>query len=124
MINMVLTEDQTSLASVLKRNYEYYSDRIRHFRSVGTHRIGHTKMVISIDELQCAKLLSSLYHSEFDLVRTEMTQWIQNCDTITPSLAAAKFLWCCRINKFQLCSMKFRKISVYQQKELCKLCQR
>jgi transcription initiation factor TFIIIB Brf1 subunit/transcription initiation factor TFIIB len=30
---------------------------------------------------------------------TEMSQWIRNCDIITPSLAAAKFLWCCRINK-------------------------
>ena len=29
-----------------------------------------------------------------------MTQWLQNCDRITASLAAAaRFLWCCRINK-------------------------
>jgi hypothetical protein len=44
-------------------------------------------------------MLSSLYPSEFDLVRTEMTQWLQNCDRITPSLARTRFLWCCRINK-------------------------
>ena len=99
MINMILTEGQTSLERVLKRSYEYYSDRIRHVRSVGTYRIREKSRITSIDELQCTKLLSSLYPSEFDLVRTEMTQWIQNSNTITPSLAAAKFLWCCRINK-------------------------
>ena len=38
-------------------------------------------------------------HFNFDLVRTEMTQWIQNSYRITPSLAAARFLWYCRINK-------------------------
>ena len=77
MINMVLREGQTSLERVLKRNYEYYSDRIRHVRSVGTDRTRDKKGIISIDELECTKLLSSLYPGEFDLVRTEMTQWIQ-----------------------------------------------
>lgn len=28
-----------------------------------------------------------------------MTQWIQNSYRITPSLATARFLWYCRINK-------------------------
>ena len=99
MINMVLTEGQTPFERVLKRNYEYYSDRIRHVRSVGADRRRDKKGITSIDELQCTKLLSTLYPSEFDLVRTELTQWIQNDDRITPSLAAAKFLLCCRINK-------------------------
>jgi SAM-dependent methyltransferase len=98
MINMLLTEGQTLLASVLRRNYEYYSGR--HRRSMGTDsRTRPIRRIINIDDLQCTKLLSSLYPSEFDLVRTEMTQWLQSCDRITPSLAAAKFLWCCRINK-------------------------
>jgi hypothetical protein len=80
MINMVLTEGQTPLERVLKRNYEYYSDRIRHVRSVRTDRIRDRRRVISIDELQCTKMLSSLYPAEFDLVRTEMSQWIQNLE--------------------------------------------
>jgi transcription initiation factor TFIIIB Brf1 subunit/transcription initiation factor TFIIB len=37
-----------------------------------------------------------------------MSQWIQNCDIITPSLATAKFLWCCRINKIPV---MFNKVS-------------
>ena len=57
------------------------------------------RSVINIDELQCTKLLSSLYPSEFDLVRTEMVQWVQNHDKISSSIMAAKFLWLCRINK-------------------------
>ena len=66
MINMLLTEGQTSLASVLKRNYEHYSDRIKHHRFTGTDRIRYVRRIISIDELQCTKLLSSLYPSEFE----------------------------------------------------------
>jgi SAM-dependent methyltransferase len=100
MINMVLTEGQTPLAFVLKRNYEYYSGRIKHRRSTGTDSLTrHIKRIINIDDLQCTKVLSSLYPSEFDLVRTEMVQWIQNSNMLTPSLMAAKFLWYCRINK-------------------------
>ena len=38
MINILLTEGQTPLERVLKRNYEYYSDRVKHVRSVGTNR--------------------------------------------------------------------------------------
>jgi hypothetical protein len=92
MINMLLTEGQTSLASVLKRNYEHYSDRFKHHRFTGTDRIRYVRRVISIDELQCTKLLSSLYPSEFDLVRTEMNQWIQNFDIITLTCCSQIFM--------------------------------
>jgi transcription initiation factor TFIIIB Brf1 subunit/transcription initiation factor TFIIB len=43
--------------------------------------------------------LGSLYPTEFDVVRTELMHWIRIYHRITSSLAAAKFLWCCRMNK-------------------------
>lgn len=98
LINMILKEGQTPLENVLKKNYEYYSGRARRYRGYGTS-LRRAKRIINIDELESVKLLGSIYPSEFDLVRTEMMQWIQNTEGIKPSIAAAKFLCLCRINK-------------------------
>ena len=100
VINMALAEGQTPLRNILKRNYEYYSDRIKRYGYQGTDKIiRHRVKTINIDGLQCVKFLSSLYPSEFDFVKTELTQWMQNSTRLTPASMAAKFLWLCRTNK-------------------------
>lgn len=98
-ISMALTGGCTPLSSVLKRNNEYYSGRIRHCDSYSHRTTCRMVRRINIDELECTKLLSSIYPSEFDFVRTEITEWIQNSETVRVPLMAAKFLWLCRMNK-------------------------
>jgi SAM-dependent methyltransferase len=98
LINLVLKAGQTTLDRFLNRNPEYYSDRVRRRRSYGN--ITRTpRRVFNIDEMECVKFLTSLYPSEFDLVRTELIQWIQNSGRVPSSMLAAKFLWLCRIIK-------------------------
>ena len=98
-ISMALTEGCTPLSSVLKRNIEYYSGRIRHCGSYSHRTTCQMVRRINIDELECTKLLSSLYPSEFDFVRTEITEWIRNSEMVSVPFMAAKFLWLCRMNK-------------------------
>lgn len=107
LINILLKEGKTPLGSVLKRSYEYYSDRLRRNHSHGT-TVRRIRRMFNIEELQCIRLLSPLYLGEFDIVRTEMTQWIQNSERVKPSLMAAKFLWLCRINKIPV---MFKEVS-------------
>jgi adenylosuccinate synthase len=72
---MALKEGHTPLNKVLKRDYEYYSGRIRRCGSFSHMTPNKT---ININELECTKLLSSLYPSEFDFVRTEIAEWARN----------------------------------------------
>lgn len=64
---MALTEGYTPL---LLRNNDYYSGRVRHcgsYSHITSYRMARR---INVDELECTKLLNSLYPSEFDFVRT------------------------------------------------------
>lgn len=81
-ISMALTEGYTPLNNVLKHNNEYYSGRIRHCGSYSHRTTYRIVRRINIDELECTKLLSSLYPSEFDFVRTEITEWIRNSEMV------------------------------------------
>lgn len=98
LINMVLKGGQTALGDVLNRNYEYYSNRVRRRHSYGN--ITRTpRRRFDMDELECVKLLAPFYPREFDLVRTELIQWLQRSGRVPPSFMASRFLWLCRINK-------------------------
>jgi transcription initiation factor TFIIIB Brf1 subunit/transcription initiation factor TFIIB len=44
-------------------------------------------------------LLAPFYPGEFDLVRTELMQWVRSSGRVHPPLVASRFLWLCRINK-------------------------
>jgi hypothetical protein len=100
MINVLLTEGETSFESLLHHTYEYLAGPIRRRRLTWGEKITKSKKPINIHELECVKLFSTIYPLETDFVKTELMQWMQNSDTIiTPSLLAAKFLWLCRTNK-------------------------
>ncbi|HEU4823565.1 MAG TPA: hypothetical protein VFS97_09100 [Nitrososphaeraceae archaeon] len=106
IINLLLTEGQTPFEDILARSYEFYSNRIRRrrqqrsdFRTLSI-RNSRAKKLIDINELECVRLLSSLYPTELDFIKTEFTQWMESSYRVTtPALIAAKFLWLCRTNK-------------------------
>jgi SAM-dependent methyltransferase len=106
MVNMLLTEGQTPVESITEFDLGYYSGRIKGQRKRASSRLGFarkgTRNLISIDihELECIRLLASLYPAEMDFVNAELVQWTQNYENkINPSLMAAKLLWLCRANK-------------------------
>jgi SAM-dependent methyltransferase len=103
MVNMLVTEGQTSLENVLRPSYDCYSYGIRRRRSYGIRGLptkNRMKNLVNINELECVKCLSSLYPAEIDIVKMEFSQWMETYGSrITPSLMAAKFLWLCRTSR-------------------------
>jgi ubiquinone/menaquinone biosynthesis C-methylase UbiE len=100
VMNLLLTEGNTDIKNALNRNYEYTSNRIKRPRIHSARELNHEIKSINVNEIECIRILSSYYPAEMDYVKAEYTQWIEAPDRIlTPALAAAKFLWLCRINK-------------------------
>lgn len=101
MINAVLKEGQTPLGNILNCNYEYHSGRVRKRYSAGRKGYYHQSLrrTFNMDSLECVKQLAPLYPGELDLVKAELTEWIQSSGRLRPSQVASKFLWFCRMNK-------------------------
>jgi hypothetical protein len=107
MVNMLLTEGQTSLQSIAEFDLDYYSGPMKRRRPSsprGLTRRGTRNLInIDIHDLECIKLLSSIYPAEIDFVNSELVQWTQSYgNKITPFLMAAKLLWLCRANKIPI----------------------
>jgi SAM-dependent methyltransferase len=94
-INILMDQGQTELGTILGKDVDYHSGRLRTY-----HYRRHIRMFPNIDDLPCAKILRPLYPNEFEFVKVEMSEWIATSQLrLTRTLIAIKFLWLCRIHK-------------------------
>jgi SAM-dependent methyltransferase len=106
VINMALTHGETPFSSILSKQFEYYSGRILGRRDTGKlHRssTGRPRTPkFNVDDLPCARLLSSIYPDRFDFVRSELQQWLELNRRIPITYVAAKLLYLCRSAKIPI----------------------
>ena len=101
VINMALSPGETPLGTILAKQFEYCSGRIRNRGMIRPSYTNHRRVPprFNLDDLPCVQMLESLYPDRLDFVKSELQQWIEANRRASVSVLAAKFLWLCRSSK-------------------------
>lgn len=100
IINLVARQGFTPPEKIVTREYNYYLGQL-HVRCRGwsSKRDRKSELISRFETMPSFLLLSSLFPGEMDLIKTEISDWLQTTDGVRTDIAAAKYLWSCRANK-------------------------
>jgi SAM-dependent methyltransferase len=100
IINLLARRGVTPTERIITREYNYYLGQLHvKCRGWSAKRDRRLELIKRLQSLPSFALLSSIFPGEMDVVKNELSDWVQSAEHVGTDLAAARYLWSCRSNK-------------------------